>query len=77
MADSKPISITQVDAGNYSGPTPKPYVVVGDIPGTGGPEITPQVAPTIDPAPANEAANAAAIQDVVDALVLAGVFTAP
>ena len=28
----KPISLTQVDPGSYAGPTPQPYVLVGDLP---------------------------------------------
>jgi hypothetical protein len=30
MADSKPISVTRVASGSYSGPDPKPLVIVGD-----------------------------------------------
>lgn len=70
--DPKPIALTQVDAEDYSGPAPQPFVVVGDIPGS---SITPQAAPVIDPEPADLEAVAAALQDVVDALVAAGVFT--
>jgi len=36
MAEPKPISLVQVDADDYAGPTPKPYKVVGDIPGGSG-----------------------------------------
>lgn len=36
MANPKPIALTQVDEVDYSGPEPKPYVVVGPIPGGGG-----------------------------------------
>lgn len=32
MTAGKPISLTQVDTGDYAGPKPKAYVVVGDIP---------------------------------------------
>lgn len=32
MADPKPISITQIDADDYEGPTPQPFAVVGDLP---------------------------------------------
>lgn len=74
--DPKPIALTQVDAGDYTGPAPQPFVVVGDIPGGGGgSSITPQEAPVIDPEPADLEAVAAALQDVVDALIAAGVFT--
>lgn len=71
--DPKPIALTQVDDEDYTGPAPQPFVVVGEIPG--GSAITPQEAPVIDPAPADLEAAAAALQDVVDALIAAGVFT--
>lgn len=32
----KPITLTQVDEGDYSGPAPQPLVIVGDAPGGGG-----------------------------------------
>lgn len=32
MADPKPIALTQVAEGDYSGPAPQPFVIVGDIP---------------------------------------------
>ena len=69
---SKPISLTQVDAEDYDGQTPQPFVVVGTIPGAG---ITPEEAPAIDSTPADAAAVAADLQAVVDALVAAGVLT--
>lgn len=72
----QPISLTQIDANNYTGYTPKPVVVVGDLPGVGA-EITSQPAPAIDPAPADADAVAADLQSVVNALIAAGVFTAP
>lgn len=34
MAAPKPIKLTQESTGSYSGPAPKPFVVVGTIPGT-------------------------------------------
>ena len=74
MARPQPITLTQIDANNYTGYTPKPVVVVGPIPGT-DPEIDPQPAPAINPAPADADAVAADLQSVVDALVAAGVFT--
>lgn len=70
--DPKPISLTQTDAEDYEGPTPQPFTVVGTIPGAG---ITPQEAPVIDSTPADAAAVAADLQNVVDALVAAGVLT--
>jgi len=76
MARPQPITLTQIDANDYTGYTPKPVVVVGPIPGT-SPEIDPQPAPTIDDSPADAAAVATDLQSVVDALVAAGVFTAP
>lgn len=72
----QPISLTQIDANNYTGYTPKPVVVVGSLPGVGA-EITPQAAPTIDDTPTDAAAVATDLQTVVDALVAAGVFTTP
>ena len=37
MTNPKPISLTQVDAGDYDSPfAPEPMVVVGDMPGGGG-----------------------------------------
>jgi hypothetical protein len=74
MVDAKPIALTQVAEEDYEGPTPKPFVVVGDIPGTDA-EIEPQAAPVIDDDPADAAAVATDLQAVVDALVAAGVFT--
>lgn len=68
----QPISLTQIDAQDYEGWTPKPVQVVGPLPGA----IDPQAAPTIDDAPADAAAVAADLQTVVDALIAAGVFTA-
>lgn len=70
MVASKPITLTQTDT-NPSSWEPKPYVVVGSIPGA----VDPQAAPTIDDSPADAAAVAADLQAVVDALVAAGVFT--
>jgi len=76
MVRPQPITLTQIDANNYTGFTPKPVVVVGSLPGVGA-EITPQTAPTIDDTPTDAAAVATDLQSVVDALVAAGVFTAP
>lgn len=36
MAAPKPISLTQVDTNMYTGLEPQPFVIVGDIPGSGG-----------------------------------------
>jgi len=36
MVAPKPIKLTQVDADDYQGADPKPYVVIGPIPGGGG-----------------------------------------
>jgi hypothetical protein len=71
MVSPKPISLTQSDTnpGSY---TPKPYVVVGAIPGS----VEAQAAPAIDDSPADAAAVATDLQSVVDALIAAGVFTA-
>lgn len=74
MAAAKPVVLTQMDAGEYAGPAPKPLVVVGEIPGTAS-EITPQAAPTIDAEPADADAVASDLQAVVTALIAAGVFT--
>ena len=71
MTDAKPISLTQVTTESYSGPTPKPMAVVGEIPGA----VSAQAAPTIDESPADAAAVATDLQAVVDALIAAGVFT--
>lgn len=72
--DPKPVTLTQIDEGDYEGAfTPQPLVVVGDIPGAG---ITPQAAPAVDSTPADAAAVAADLQSLVDALVDAGVLTA-
>lgn len=69
----KPVTLTQTNAQNYEGGfDPQPLIVVGSIPGAG---ITPQAAPTIDAAPADASAVASDLQDLVDALVLAGVLT--
>lgn len=38
MFDPKPISLTQVDETDYTGPKPQPFVVVGDVPGNGSSE---------------------------------------
>jgi len=32
MAKSKPVAVTRVAAGSYSGPDPKPLVIVGALP---------------------------------------------
>lgn len=32
MPAPKPISLTQVDAEDYDGPTPQPYAVIGEVP---------------------------------------------
>lgn len=75
MAQPIPIKLTQVDTVDYSGMfRPAEYVVVGSVPSTDA-VITPQAAPTVDPAPADAAAVATDLQAVVDALVAAGVFT--
>lgn len=75
----KPITLTQVDELDYEfEQAPAPFVVVGEIPGTGGgdgPEITPQAAPVIDTEPEDADAVAADLVSVVAALVAAGVFT--
>lgn len=44
--------------------------------GDGGDSVTPQPAPPIDPAPADATAVATDLQELVDALVAAGVLTA-
>lgn len=31
MADPKPITLTQVDEGDYAGPAPQPFVAVGGV----------------------------------------------
>lgn len=33
---AKPVVLTQMDAGSYHGPAPKPLVVIGDIPVAAG-----------------------------------------
>lgn len=73
MAKPKPITIEYIDPSNYEGYTPQPFAIVGDAPA----EVTPQVAPAVDPAPADADAVAADLQSVVDALIAAGVFTEP
>lgn len=72
MVAPKPITLTQSST-NPGAFAPKPYVVVGPIPGG----VTPQAAPAIDDTPADADAVAADLQSVVDALIAAGVFTAP
>ena len=73
MADPKPVTLTQVDTGAYTGAySPQPLVIVGSVPG----EVTPQAAPTIDVTPADATAVATDLQAVVTALIAAGVFTA-
>lgn len=79
MADYRPepISLTQVSAGSYKGSNrPRPFVVVGDIPGT-SPEIDPQPAPTVNASPADADEVAGDLQDLVTALIAAGVLTGP
>ncbi|MFT4260344.1 hypothetical protein [Microbacterium sp.] len=36
MTSPKPVALTQVAAGDYTGPEPQPLVVVGPVPGGGG-----------------------------------------
>lgn len=69
----KPITLT---VGDNPQPSldPQPFVVVGGIPGTGGPEITPQTAPAVDAAPEDPETVASDLQAVVAALIAAGVF---
>lgn len=70
----KPITIEYITPLNYTGAyAPKPYAIIGEEPAA----IDPQPAPTIDDAPADADAVATDLQSVVDALVAAGVFTAP
>ncbi len=73
MVRPQPITLTQIDAQDYEGYSPKPVQVVGSLPGA----IDPQTAPTIDDTPTDAAAVATDLQSVVDALIAAGVFTAP
>lgn len=86
----KPVVLTSGSNPNPA-VAPEPLIVVGSIPGAGVTSvngdtgdvvltvtdigITPQTAPTIDPAPADATAVASDLQDLVDALVLAGVLT--
>lgn len=65
---------------------PKPYILQDAVDSAFEPQpisieglvnIDPQPAPTIDDSPADAAAVATDLQSVVDALVAAGVFTAP
>lgn len=71
MATSpKPVRLTTGPNPNPS-LAPQPFVVVGGIPGT----VTPQAAPTINAAPADATEVAADLQDLVDALVAAGVLS--
>lgn len=70
----KPITVEYVAPGNYTGAyAPKPYAIIGEEPAA----IDPQPAPAIDDTPADADAVAADLQSVVNALVAAGVFTAP
>lgn len=71
MTSPKPITLTS-GANPSPGLDPEPYVVVGTIPGG----VTPQTAPTIDPAPADADAVAADLQTLVTALIAAGVLSA-
>lgn len=76
---AKPITVTQIDSVDYEGPTPAPFVVVGEIPiealEQADAEFTAQEAPVIDDTPADAAAVAADLQAVVDALVAGGFLT--
>lgn len=70
----KPITVEYVAPGDYTGAfSPKPYAIIGEAPTA----IDPQTAPTIDDTPTDAAAVATDLQTVVDALIAAGVFTAP
>lgn len=61
MAAPKPIALTQIDSGAYTGPAPQPFVVVGEIPGT-SPDLDAAVAALVeDEGSATYAAIAAAI----------------
>jgi len=70
--DPKPISLTQVSEESYTGLTPQPFVVVGDIPGA---DFTPTEAPVINDEPADAGDVAADLQSLVDVLVQAGILT--
>lgn len=71
MGAPKPISVTYTPEDDYEGNAPQPFVIVGEAPA----EITPQAAPEVDSTPADAAAVASDLQDLVDALVAAGVLT--
>lgn len=82
MVASKPISLTQVNPGSYSGPTPQPYLIVGELPAA---TLTPAAAvadiATADGSdPATTQALANATKAKVNALLAslrAGGFLAP
>lgn len=69
MADPKPIALTVIDSGDYTGPDPQPLVHVGALP-----FVADFVA--IDETPASLNALAEQVKDVVDALVAAGLMAA-
>lgn len=67
MADPKPIALTVVDSGNYTGPDPQPLIHVGALP-----FVADFVA--IDGTPADATAVATDLKAVVDSLIAAGLM---
>jgi hypothetical protein len=68
---SKPIKLTQVSAGSYTGPTPKPYLVVGTVPSG----FTSAVAPAAASVPfADLTAAANAYNALRTALITSGIL---
>lgn len=74
MAEPKPIALTQVAAGSYTGTQkPVPFVVVGDIPASG---VTPTAAPAAATTFADLAAAVTYVNSLRTALIASGVLTA-
>lgn len=69
MVAPKPITLTQVANGSYEGYTPKPYVIVGDVP-------VPASAVVTLPATPASFADLAAARTAVEAL-RAAIATSP
>lgn len=67
MADPKPIALTVVDSGNYTGPDPQPLIHVGALP-----FVADFVA--IDETPASATTLAVEVKALVDSLIAAGLM---
>lgn len=74
MPDPKPITLEQVDTGDYEGAyDPQPFLLVGELPEA---SLTPAAFVAVDSTPADATAVATDLIAVRDALIAAGFMAA-